>query len=154
MNNNVSDFSNYYFLLNVEQTATTQDIIKSYRNLCRLAKTNNIIKFYINQIKMAYIILSNPKTREDYDNQLKNLQNQNIETIDSENDINFYSDYKPEGTNNETLREIDKQIHNQNNIKVENVEKLRNVELNILVKNLNSNANTTQQEFMNTTDKQ
>lgn len=134
-NNIVSDFSNYYFLLNVEQTATTQDIIKSYRNLCRLAKTNNIIKFYINQIKMAYIILSNPETRKNYDNQLLKCCD-DIETIDSESDINLYSDYKPEGTTNETLKEIDKQIHNQNNIKIDDIEKLRYEELNILVKDL------------------
>lgn len=134
-NNIVSDFSNYYFLLNVEQTATTQDIIKSYRNLCRLAKTNNIIKFYINQIKMAYIILSNPETRKNYDNQLLKCYD-DIETIDSESDINLYSDYKPEGATNEALKEIDKQIHNQNNIKIDDIEKLRYEELNILVKDL------------------
>lgn len=134
-NNIVSDFSNYYFLLNVEQTATTQDIIKSYRNLSRLAKTNNIIKFYINQIKMAYIILSNPETRKNYDNQLLKCYD-DIETIDSESDINLYSDYKPEGATNEALKEIDKQIHNQNNIKIDDIEKLRYEELNILVKDL------------------
>lgn len=134
-NNIVSDFSNYYFLLNVEQTATTQDIIKSYRNLCRLAKTNNIIKFYINQIKMAYIILSNPETRKNYDNQLLKCYD-DIETIDSESDINLYSDYKPEGATNEALKEIDKQIHSQNNIKIDDIEKLRYEELNILVKDL------------------
>lgn len=124
------ELSNYYFLLNVDEDATTQDIIKSYRNLCRLAKTNNIIKTYINQIKMAYLVLTNPTTRKEYDNQIKQVTE--IETIDS--DYELYSDYKQDDIKDESLKDIDKEIHKEIN-NIENIKELRDKELDLLTKN-------------------
>lgn len=124
------ELSNYYFLLNVNEEATTQDIIKSYRNLCRLAKTNNIIKTYINQIKMAYLVLTNPTTRKEYDSQIKKIAE--IETIDSDYDV--YIDYKQDEIKDETLKDIDNKIHKESN-NIENIKELRDKELDLLTKN-------------------
>lgn len=124
------ELSNYYFLLNVNEEATTQDIIKSYRNLCRLAKTNNIIKTYINQIKMAYLVLTNPTTRIEYDSQIKKIVE--IETIDSDYDV--YIDYKQDEIKDETLKDIDNKIHKESN-NIENIKELRDKELDLLTKN-------------------
>lgn len=124
------ELSNYYFLLNVNEEATTQDIIKSYRNLCRLAKTNNIIKTYKNQIKMAYLVLTNPTTRKEYDSQIKKIAE--IETIDSDYDV--YIDYKQDEIKDETLKDIDNKIHKESN-NIENIKELRDKELDLLTKN-------------------
>lgn len=123
------DILNYYFLLNVENTATNEEIIKSYRNLCRLAKTNNIIKYYLNQIKLAYVILINPVSRKEYDHQLKNI---NIDDVffDSED----YAVYETEKSENEKLDDITKQIHNESN--TEKIKDLRNKEIECIYSEL------------------
>ena len=80
---------NYYYLLNIDQSADIKDIIKSYRNLARLSKTNNIIKSYYPQIKLAYVVLSNPESRKEYDKQLQEIKDDynNIDSDCIENDI-------------------------------------------------------------------
>lgn len=123
------DILNYYFLLNVENTASNEEIIKSYRNLCRLAKTNNIIKYYLNQIKLAYAILLNPVSRKEYDHQLENINKDNI-FFDSED----YAVYETEKTENEKLDDITKQIHNENN--TEKIKDLRNKEMECIYSEL------------------
>ena len=99
------ELSNYYYLLNVEQSADIKDIIKSYRNLSRLAKTNNIIKSYYPQIKLAYVVLSNPESRKEYDKQLKEIKidSDNNDSVCIENDIN-YSQFNKDNENNEELK--------------------------------------------------
>ncbi len=125
------ELSNYYYLLNVDQTATTNDIIKSYRNLSRLAKKNNIIKSYYSQIQMAYIVLSNQESRKQYDNQL--LQLENIQDsdfcIDSFDECE-YMEFKPLKKNNKELNKINNSIHREKNI--DKIEELRDQELNII----------------------
>lgn len=123
------DILNYYFLLNVENTATNEEIIKSYRNLCRLAKTNNIIKYYLNQIKLAYVILINPVSRKEYDHQLKNINNDDV-FFDSED----YAVYETEKSENEKLDDITKQIHNESN--TEKIKDLRNKEIECIYSEL------------------
>lgn len=129
------ELSNYYYLLNVDQSADIKDIIKSYRNLSRLAKTNNIIKSYYPQIKLAYVVLSNPESRKEYDKQLKEIKvdSDNNDSICIENDIN-YSQFNKDNENNEELKKINKTIHCEQNIS--NIEKLRAQELNILYNNV------------------
>lgn len=123
------DILNYYFLLNVENTATNEEIIKSYRNLCRLAKTNNIIKYYLNQIKLAYVILINPVSRKEYDHQLKNIDIDDV-FFDSED----YAVYETEKSENEKLDDITKQIHNESN--TEKIKDLRNKEIECIYSEL------------------
>ena len=129
------ELSNYYYLLNVEQSADIKDIIKSYRNLARLSKTNNIIKSYYPQIKLAYIVLSNPESRKEYDKQLQEIKDDynNIDSDCIENDI-VYSQFDKDNENNEELKKINKTIHCEQNIS--NIEKLRAQELNILYSNV------------------
>ena len=121
------DILNYYFLLNVNETATKEEIIKSYRNLSRLAKTNNIIKYYLPQIKLAYIVLTNPVSKKEYDLQLKNIDN-NIElnSLDCED----YAVYENDNVEDEKLNQINKLIHNENN--TEKIKDLRIQEQNYL----------------------
>lgn len=128
------ELSNYYYLLNVDQSADIKDIIKSYRNLSRLAKTNNIIKSYYSQIKLAYVVLSNTESRKEYDKQLKEIKvdTDSNDSICIENDIN-YSQFNKDNENNEELKKINKTIHCEQNIS--NIEKLRAQELNILYNN-------------------
>lgn len=129
------ELSNYYYLLNVEQSADIKDIIKSYRNLARLSKTNNIIKSYYPQIKLAYVVLSNPESRKEYDKQLQEIKDDsnNIDSDCIENDI-VYSQFDKDNENNEELKKINKTIHCEQNIS--NIEKLRAQELNILYSNV------------------
>lgn len=129
------ELSNYYYLLNVEQSADIKDIIKSYRNLARLSKTNNIIKSYYPQIKLAYVVLSNPESRKEYDKQLQETKDEynNIDSDCIENDI-VYSQFDKDNENNEELKKINKTIHCEQNIS--NIEKLRAQELNILYSNV------------------
>ena len=68
--------TNYYQILNVDTTASLEEIKKSFRKLAKLwhpDKNNNssesVSKFKL--ISEAYEILSNKRTREDYDEQLK-----------------------------------------------------------------------------------
>lgn len=121
------DILNYYFLLNVNETATKEEIIKSYRNLSRLAKTNNIIKYYLPQIKLAYIVLTNPVSKKEYDLQLKNIDN-NVElnSLDCED----YAVYENDNVEDEKLNHINKLIHNE--INTEKIKDLRDQEINIL----------------------
>lgn len=128
------ELSNYYYLLNVEQSADIKDIIKSYRNLARLSKTNNIIKSYYPQIKLAYVVLSNPESRKEYDKQLQEIKDDsnNIDSDCIENDV-VYSQFDKDNENNEELKKINKTIHCEQNIS--NIEKLRAQELNILYSN-------------------
>lgn len=128
------ELSNYYYLLNVEQSADIKDIIKSYRNLARLSKTNNIIKSYYPQIKLAYVVLSNPESRKEYDKQLQEIKDDsnNIDSECIENDV-VYSQFDKDNENNEELKKINKTIHCEQNIS--NIEKLRAQELNILYSN-------------------
>lgn len=121
------DILNYYFLLNVNETATKEEIIKSYRNLSRLAKTNNIIKYYLPQIKLAYIVLTNPVSKKEYDLQLKNVDN-NIELNSLE--CEDYAVYENDKVEDEKLNQINKLIHNENN--TEKIKDLRDQEINIL----------------------
>lgn len=121
------DILNYYFLLNVNETATKEEIIKSYRNLSRLAKTNNIIKYYLPQIKLAYIVLTNPVSKKEYDLQLKNIDN-NIELNSLE--CEDYAVYENDKVEDEKLNQINKLIHNENN--TEKIKDLRDQEINIL----------------------
>ena len=121
------DILNYYFLLNVNETATKEEIIKSYRNLSRLAKTNNIIKYYLPQIKLAYIVLTNPVSKKEYDLQLKNIDN-NIELNSLE--YEDYAVYENDKVEDEKLNQINKLIHNENN--TEKIKDLRDQEINIL----------------------
>ena len=100
------DILNYYFLLNVNETATKEEIIKSYRNLSRLAKTNNIIKYYL---------------------QLKNINN-NIELNSLE--CEDYAVYENDKVEDEKLNQINKLIHNENN--TEKIKDLRIQEQNYL----------------------
>ena len=125
------DILNYYFLLNVNETATKEEIIKSYRNLSRLAKTNNIIKYYLPQIKLAYIVLTNPVSKKEYDLQLKNIDN-NIElnSLDCED----YAVYENDNVEDEKLNQINKLIHNENN--TEKIKNLRDQEQNYLFASL------------------
>ena len=129
------ELSNYYYLLNVNQSADIKDIIKSYRNLARLSKTNNIIKSYYPQIKLAYVVLSNSESRKEYDKQLQEIKNDynNIDSDCIENDI-VYSQFDKDNENNEELKKINKTIHCEQNIS--NIEKLRAQELNILYSNV------------------
>lgn len=129
------ELSNYYYLLNVNQSADIKDIIKSYRNLARLSKTNNIIKSYYPQIKLAYVVLSNPESRKEYDKQLQEIKDEynNIDSDCIENDI-VYSQFDKDNENNEELKKINKTIHCEQNIS--NIEKLRAQELNILYSNV------------------
>lgn len=129
------ELSNYYYLLNVNQSADIKDIIKSYRNLARLSKTNNIIKSYYPQIKLAYVVLSNPESRKEYDKQLQEIKDDynNIDSDCIENDI-VYSQFDKDNENNEELKKINKTIHCEQNIS--NIEKLRAQELNILYSNV------------------
>ena len=125
------ELSNYYYLLNIDQTATTKDIIKSYRNLSRLAKKNNIIKSYYSQIQMAYLVLSNPKSRKQYDIQLREVQNINnndlyIDSIDECEYIEYTNDNKE----NKELKEINDTIHKEKEI--DKIEELRDKELKII----------------------
>lgn len=121
------DILNYYFLLNVNETATKEEIIKSYRNLSRLAKTNNIIKYYLPQIKLAYIVLTNPVSKKEYDLQLKNVDN-NIELNSLE--CEDYAVYENDKVEDEKLNQINKLIHNENN--TEKIKDLRDQEQNYL----------------------
>lgn len=121
------DILNYYFLLNVNETATKEEIIKSYRNLSRLAKTNNIIKYYLPQIKLAYIVLTNPVSKKEYDLQLKNVDN-NIELNSLE--CEDYAVYENDKVEDEKLNQINKLIHNENN--TEKIKDLRDQEIYIL----------------------
>lgn len=121
------DILNYYFLLNVNETATKEEIIKSYRNLSRLAKTNNIIKYYLPQIKLAYIVLTNPVSKKEYDLQLKNIDN-NIELNSLE--CEDYAVYENDNVEDEKLNQINKLIHNENN--TEKIKDLRDQEIYIL----------------------
>lgn len=129
------ELSNYYYLLNVNQSADIKDIIKSYRNLARLSKTNNIIKSYYPQIKLAYVVLSNSESRKEYDKQLQEIKDDynNIDSDCIENDI-VYSQFDKDNENNEELKKINKTIHCEQNIS--NIEKLRAQELNILYSNV------------------
>ena len=129
------ELSNYYYLLNVEQSADIKDIIKSYRNLARLSKTNNIIKSYYPQIKLAYVVLSNSESRKEYDKQLQEIKDDynNIDSDCIKNDI-VYSQFDKDNENNEELKKINKTIHCEQNIS--NIEKLRAQELNILYSNV------------------
>lgn len=121
------DILNYYFLLNVNETATKEEIIKSYRNLSRLAKTNNIIKYYLPQIKLAYIVLTNPVSKKEYDLQLKNIDN-NIELNSLE--YEDYAVYENDNVEDEKLNQINKLIHKENN--TEKIKDLRDQEQNYL----------------------
>ena len=125
------DILNYYFLLNVNETATKEEIIKSYRNLSRLAKTNNIIKYYLPQIKLAYIVLTNPVSKKEYDLQLKNIDN-NIELNSLE--CEDYAVYENDKVEDEKLNQINKLIHNENN--TEKIKDLRIQEQNYLLASL------------------
>lgn len=125
------DILNYYFLLNVNETATKEEIIKSYRNLSRLAKTNNIIKYYLPQIKLAYIVLTNPVSKKEYDLQLKNIDN-NIELNSLE--CEDYAVYENDKVEDEKLNQINKLIHNENN--TEKIKNLRDQEQNYLFASL------------------
>lgn len=125
------DILNYYFLLNVNETATKEEIIKSYRNLSRLAKTNNIIKYYLPQIKLAYIVLTNPVSKKEYDLQLKNIDN-NIELNSLE--CEDYAVYENDNVEDEKLNQINKLIHNENN--TEKIKDLRIQEQNYLFASL------------------
>lgn len=125
------DILNYYFLLNVNETATKEEIIKSYRNLSRLAKTNNIIKYYLPQIKLAYIVLTNPVSKKEYDLQLKNVDN-NIELNSLE--CEDYAVYENDKVEDEKLNQINKLIHNENN--TEKIKNLRDQEQNYLFASL------------------
>lgn len=129
------ELSNYYYLLNVDQSANNKDIIKSYRNLSRLSKTNNIIKSYYPQIKLAYFVLSNPESRKEYDKQLNDVMNNTFTNIDSINydDDSIYSHFDKDDVNNKELKKINKTIHCEQNIS--NIEKLRAQELDILYNN-------------------
>ena len=125
------ELSNYYYLLNIDQTATTKDIIKSYRNLSRLAKKNNIIKSYYSQIQMAYLVLSNPESRKQYDIQLQEVQNINnndlyIDSIDECEYIEYTNDNKE----SKELKEINDTIHKEKEI--DKIEELRDKELKII----------------------
>ena len=113
--------------MNVNETATKEEIIKSYRNLSRLAKTNNIIKYYLPQIKLAYIVLTNPVSKKEYDLQLKNIDN-NIELNSLE--CEDYAVYENDKVEDEKLNQINKLIHNENN--TEKIKDLRDQEINIL----------------------
>lgn len=121
------DILNYYFLLNVNETATKEEIIKSYRNLSRLAKTNNIIKYYLPQIKLAYIVLTNPVSKKEYDLQLKNIDN-NVELNSLE--CEDYAVYENDNVEDEKLNQINKLIHNE--INTEKIKNLRDQEIYIL----------------------
>lgn len=123
------DILNYYFLLNVNETATKEEIIKSYRNLSRLAKTNNIIKYYLPQIKLAYIVLTNPVSKKEYDLQLKNIDN-NIELNSLE--CEDYAVYENDNIEDEKLNQINKLIHNENN--TEKIKVLRDQEQLLFIK--------------------
>lgn len=125
------DILNYYFLLNVNETATKEEIIKSYRNLSRLAKTNNIINYYLPQIKLAYIVLTNPVSKKEYDLQLKNIDN-NIELNSLE--CEDYAVYENDKVEDEKLNQINKLIHNENN--TEKIKNLRDQEQNYLFASL------------------
>lgn len=68
--------SNYYQILGIPENASLSDIKKSYRNLAKMwhpdrnkNSAESVSKFKL--ISEAYEILSNNRTREDYDEQLK-----------------------------------------------------------------------------------
>ena len=68
--------ANYYQILDLEETSSLEEIKKSYRKLAKVwhpDRNNNspesVSKFKL--ISEAYEILSNKRTREDYDEQLK-----------------------------------------------------------------------------------
>ncbi len=74
--------TNYYQILDLEPTASPEEVKKSYRKLAKVwhpDRNNNspesVSKFKL--ISEAYEILSNKRTREDYDEQLK-YRNMNV----------------------------------------------------------------------------
>ena len=141
------DLSNYYYLLNVDKTATFKDIVNSYRNLSRLAKKYNIIKSYYPHIQMAYLVLSNPKSRKQYDEQLRAVQNLNnriqydnqFQDVQNINNNELYTDsieeceyveYTNDNNESEELKEINYNIHKE--MEADKIEELRDKELKIM----------------------
>lgn len=68
--------TNYYQILDLEPTASPEEVKKSYRKLAKVwhPDRNNNSSESVSRFKLiseAYEILSNKRTREDYDEQLK-----------------------------------------------------------------------------------
>ena len=68
--------TNYYQILDLEPTASPEEVKKSYRKLAKVwhPDRNNNSPESVSRFKLiseAYEILSNKRTREDYDEQLK-----------------------------------------------------------------------------------
>ena len=74
---------NYYKILGIKQTAKREEIKKAYRNLAKKyhpdkgGSKNDFLN-----INTAWQILSNPKTREEFDSYLNNLRNPSINLQD------------------------------------------------------------------------
>lgn len=84
---------NYYEILEVSQKASIEVIEKAYKALVKKyhpdgTKNKEITEEKIKSINEAYAVLSNEFLREQYDREIKNINNQNNYIINENKDMN------------------------------------------------------------------